>query len=237
MELLSPATPNLVVRLATGSTTTVEVPVPAEDPQVGCVVDGRWRWITATQSRAHPGGAAGDFDLWAVAAANEYVPGAPEVGETDNTFYGFELRIVAVGGPVPGGNLANGKAIAHRRKLRRIVWDGVAITRIAKYAEEFVKLAGAQIDSAALEAGDGLTWTRQVSGALLLNNPRNPTANEKAALAGTDGAPAGGNPYVTDSDDRLLNSWVAGGPSGTAGKFVMNIGGTVYHVIAYQNSD
>lgn len=29
-----------------------------------------------------------------------------------------------------------------------------------------------------------------------------PTANQKAALAGTDGAPAAGNPYVTDSDSR-----------------------------------
>lgn len=33
-----------------------------------------------------------------------------------------------------------------------------------------------------------------------------PTANQKAALAGTYGAPAAGNPYVTDSDPRLISS-------------------------------
>ncbi len=32
-----------------------------------------------------------------------------------------------------------------------------------------------------------------------------PTANQKAALAGTNGAPAAGNPYVTDSDPRNTN--------------------------------
>lgn len=33
-----------------------------------------------------------------------------------------------------------------------------------------------------------------------------PTANQKAALAGTNGAPAAGNPYVTDSDPRNTNA-------------------------------
>ncbi|KKM14252.1 hypothetical protein LCGC14_1708000, partial [marine sediment metagenome] len=42
---------------------------------------------------------------------------------------------------------------------------------------------------------------------LALNNPthsaaNDPTADEKAALAGTSGAPAAGNPYVTDGDAR-----------------------------------
>lgn len=41
-----------------------------------------------------------------------------------------------------------------------------------------------------------------------------PTANEKAALAGTSGAPAVGNKYVTDADSRLTNSRT---PSGSAG--------------------
>ena len=39
------------------------------------------------------------------------------------------------------------------------------------------------------------------------SSPANmPTANEKAALAGTNGAPSGANEYVTDSDPRNTNS-------------------------------
>lgn len=35
-----------------------------------------------------------------------------------------------------------------------------------------------------------------------------PTADEKAALVGTDGSPSVGNPYVTDSDPRLDVSFI-----------------------------
>lgn len=34
-------------------------------------------------------------------------------------------------------------------------------------------------------------------------SPNMPSSGEKAALAGTDGTPSSGNPYVTDSDSRL----------------------------------
>lgn len=42
------------------------------------------------------------------------------------------------------------------------------------------------------------------------NDPRLPTTNQKAALAGTNGTPASGNPYVTSTDPRL-----GGGTSST----------------------
>lgn len=35
------------------------------------------------------------------------------------------------------------------------------------------------------------------------SNANDPTADEKAALVGTDGTPSAENPYVTDSDERL----------------------------------
>ncbi len=41
------------------------------------------------------------------------------------------------------------------------------------------------------------------------SNANDPTANEKAALAGTSGAPAVGNRYVTDADARLSDTRVA----------------------------
>ena len=41
-------------------------------------------------------------------------------------------------------------------------------------------------------------------------NSNDPTADQKAALAGTDGAPSGANPYVTDSDPRLGGGVLSG---------------------------
>lgn len=38
------------------------------------------------------------------------------------------------------------------------------------------------------------------------SNASDPTANEKAALAGTDGAPSNTDRYVTDSDPRLVSA-------------------------------
>jgi hypothetical protein len=53
------------------------------------------------------------------------------------------------------------------------------------------------------------------------DNANDPTADEKDALAGTDGTPSAANPYVTDSDPRLT-----GGAASTAyRRFAFMFGG------------
>lgn len=103
----------------------------------GIIIDGKPRWVEATVTRAMAGGAgAGTYDVYVVAAANEFAAGAPAVGEVDNTFYGFELRIVTAGAAEPAGNLANGKLIAHTRKVRQLQWDGSAVTTVLPLVRE-----------------------------------------------------------------------------------------------------
>jgi hypothetical protein len=49
-------------------------------------------------------------------------------------------------------------------------------------------------------------FSRDAAIAVVLLDPRFPTADQKAALAGSSGAPAVGNPYVTDADARNANA-------------------------------
>lgn len=137
IERFLTARENFIVRRA--SATSVEVPagvVGGHDlGPAGLIIGGKPRWIEATQTRVVAGG-AGTYDLWVVGAANSFAAGAPEVGEVDNTFYGFELRVVAGGGAAPAGNLAGGQPITLTRKVRTIVWDGAAITGINRLAAD-----------------------------------------------------------------------------------------------------
>jgi hypothetical protein len=62
-------------------------------------IDGKWRWNEVTVSRAHPGGAAGIYDIFAVTKAND-IENAPQPF-TDNTVYSYSLRIVPTGTTPP----------------------------------------------------------------------------------------------------------------------------------------
>lgn len=77
-------------------------------------------------------------------------------------------------------------------------------------------IQGKQIDTAAPGDGDVPTWSAVAQKLVFLpsgSSPNTPTADEKAALAGTDGSPSAANKYVTDSDPRLTggNSYFPGG--------------------------
>jgi hypothetical protein len=77
-------------------------------------------------------------------------------------------------------------------------------------------LYGREIDSADPNNGDVPTWntvTQKLEWIASGSSPNTPTADEKAALVGTDGSPSAANPYVTDSDPRLTggNSYFPGG--------------------------
>ncbi|MDT7782068.1 MAG: Concanavalin A-like lectin/glucanase superfamily, partial [Pseudonocardiales bacterium] len=152
--------------LEKASATTVRIAASTTTGQVALAIRGKPRWITATITAAHPGGAAGTYDIWATTAADSFAstPGPP-AGEVDNTNHAFALKITAQGATPTGVG-----SEALYRRVGTLVWDGAQITAI-----------------------DPL-----VGGAA-----NNPTAGEKAALAGTTGVPGSGNRYVTDADARV----------------------------------
>lgn len=95
------------------------------DPLAAAVsIQGRWRWNEATVSRAHPGGAAGTYDIFAVSKANK-IDTSPAPG-TDDTDYSFELRIVEATHtpPIEAG------VVDIFRKVGSLQWSGTEITRV-----------------------------------------------------------------------------------------------------------
>jgi len=114
-EMLSGLAVNFEVVLL--NSTTVAVPAGVAASQVSVAIEGQYRWITVQITRAHPGGAAGVYDLYVTAAANDPVSGAPAGND-----FSFALAIV------PTNTLPAGVAIA--RKMRRLQWSGTEITRI-----------------------------------------------------------------------------------------------------------
>ena len=116
------------VRVRQASATVVEVSGGVGEDAVVLAIDGRWRWIEASEQIAHPGGPAGEYVLWATAEDND-IDAVPLPG-TDNTDYSFNLQIT--NGSDPIGVLW--------RAVARIAWSGAAITGVAP-------LIGPEVDS------------------------------------------------------------------------------------------
>lgn len=110
-------------RLRHSSTTAIQVDAAADDV-CGLPVKGRWRYITATITKAHPGGIAGDFDVF-VTAIETHIVSTPDPF-TDATTRAFGLAIVAAGG-TPA--IVAGTVDVYR-KVGSLRWDGTKITRI-----------------------------------------------------------------------------------------------------------
>jgi hypothetical protein len=108
--------------LTISGATTLVVPAGIGNAQVGAGIMGRWRWITANVSAAHPAGVAGQYDVFLTATDNSFTGGAPE---TDNTVYTFGMVILAQGS-TPGTPLY--------RKVAETTWTGSAITRVVMKA-------------------------------------------------------------------------------------------------------
>jgi hypothetical protein len=125
MEYISSLASNLVISLA--SSTSVQVVAGTGSQQVGLGVNGKWRYNSATATVAHPGGASGAYDIYAVASENVFA--GTGTGEVDTTDYTFGLAIVAGGGAAPTG-VYNGRAIAHTRKIGSLTWSGTAISDV-----------------------------------------------------------------------------------------------------------
>lgn len=129
--------------------TALQVSAGGDIGSVGVSIGGDWRHIEATQTRSMPGGVSGWYDVWVVASANSFAAGGVGVGEIDNTFYGFELRILAAGAAAPTGTLAGGQSIALTRKVRQAYWDGAVVTHVRPLAYE------TPVNHAASHAPDG----------------------------------------------------------------------------------
>lgn len=108
--------PNAVATVLSGN--TVQVSAGTVNDQVGVGIMGRWRYNTAAVTATHPGGAAGNYNLWAVAADNNFTIGPPEV---DNTVYTFTLSIQPIGS-TPAGALT--------RIVGTVVWNGSSIMSV-----------------------------------------------------------------------------------------------------------
>lgn len=111
-------------QLTLQDSTHVQVTAGAEEDAAVVSIEGLWRWVEESVSRAHPGGAAGDYDIFVVATANRIVS-RPAAG-TDETDYSFELRILA-SGRTP--TIEEG-VVDVFRLVGSCQWDGAAITRV-----------------------------------------------------------------------------------------------------------
>lgn len=106
------------------SATTLQIVAGTGDDEVAAAIDGKPRWVTATVTAAHPGGAAGTYDVYIHANADSFGSAAgPPVQEVDNTNHNFFMKIIAGGGALSG---AGTEAIG--RKVATVGWDGAALT-------------------------------------------------------------------------------------------------------------
>lgn len=128
-EMLSGASHNFrLIAMTTGGAeiavgplaTTLRVPAGAGHDQVSLSIGGKYRYVTANVDRLVTGiGAAGEYDIFATASANDFTGSEPTM---DLTNYSFALAVVASGGS-PGG-------VALYRKVGDLTWSGTAITRL-----------------------------------------------------------------------------------------------------------
>lgn len=117
--------------------TTIHVAAGPGDDQVGLSIDGRPRYITATITATHPGGSAGDYDVYCTTHVDTFgVSGGHEI-ITSNMNFG--LRI---GAPTGVGE----EALS--RKVATVSWDGVKITSVRQI------VGGVPVSERPWEVGD-----------------------------------------------------------------------------------
>jgi hypothetical protein len=124
-EYISTHAANLLIEPSGTPPTSITAQASAGAGQVALGINGLWRYTSTTVVAAHPGGAAGTYDILAVASANSF--GAPD---TDATDYAFGLQIVPAGGSSSG--TLNGNAIVAERKVGTVLWDGSQISAITQ---------------------------------------------------------------------------------------------------------
>jgi hypothetical protein len=182
-DFLSAARTDL--RLSLKDSDTIQI-IP--DPELGVAaiaVQGRWRYIEATITRDHPGGAKGTFTIWAVAKDNE-VDNSPKPF-TDHTDYAFDLRITK------GEEAPSGSGVVIYEKIGELDWTG---TEIEAVRQTHGSVTGAMIEPTALSSSSpsDITWTRAANGGLIAGLKTDSVgANEVANGSLTDAEIAAAN--------------------------------------------
>lgn len=236
-DYLATLSANFKLRVQPGAPTVLQCVAGTGNDQVAVGIEGHWRYNTATVERAHPGGAAGTYLVFVTAQATQ-VDNVP-APFTDHTDRSFALAIVAAGTPaiVPGsvdiirqvGTLQwDGSAIVavdaligpgagtgrHAASHAVGASDAVSPASIGAATEAGLAAeASARAASVAAEAtARGAAVAAEAAARTAFDDaasPLLPTAAEKAALAGTSGAPGGANRYVTNSDPMVtVGAWV-----------------------------
>jgi hypothetical protein len=161
------------LRLDLNSATAVEVDPQEPAGLAAAIIQGRWRFNTAIETRSHPGGAAGTYDVWAVATDN-VITNTPDP-HTDETDYGFTLRIT------PTGVDPSGTGVEIFEKIGEVTWNGSAITALEQLPG---RIYGAQIDESAFTVDTPIRRTRQADGSYLLDIADNTIPGAKLADLG-----------------------------------------------------
>jgi hypothetical protein len=118
-RFLSIGAPQLQIQLDSPAT-SLTVPAGAGELAAVIAIDGKWRWNEAPLTVAHPGGAAGGYNVW-VTASNNNVVDVPDPG-TDLTNYAFGLAIRANASGAPATDLS--------RLVGSVQWDGAAMSEL-----------------------------------------------------------------------------------------------------------
>jgi hypothetical protein len=123
-DFLSGLESRLALRIASPNTVSVQATSDA-DGMRAVSIDGRWRYNTATVTRA-VSGAVGLYTVWATAAEND-IDNTPQPF-TDNTNYSFGLAVTAgsaAPSAVPG-------SVDIWRELGTLWWDGARIVELTQ---------------------------------------------------------------------------------------------------------
>lgn len=89
-----------------------------------------------------------------------------------------------------------------------VVPDSISSTHIAPDSVGSSELSDGAVANANVADGAGVVESKLALNFPTHTNSNDPTASEKAALAGTVGTPSGANKYVTNSDSRLADTRV-----------------------------
>lgn len=114
-EVLGASAPSFYLTVL--NSTTIRAVGGTENALNAIAIEGRYRWRTTTVDAAHPGGAAGTYDVWVTGSDNSFT----SVPTEDKTVYAWGLSILATGG-------SPGTAIS--RKVAEVEWSGTAITAL-----------------------------------------------------------------------------------------------------------
>lgn len=120
--------------LARKDNTHLQIVASADEDAAVISVKGLWRYIEATISAAHPGGAAGTYDVYVTATANDIV--SSPAPYTDATDYTYALKILA-SGTTP--TIVAGVVDVYR-EIGHCGWDGAKIL----WVQQTVPVVGPQ---------------------------------------------------------------------------------------------